>query len=268
MRKTILLAICLSGLGFAPVFGQGTRTIPGQIPGMPLGANATTPVPALTKFNLDFPGGPPELLVKAIEKATGKPLNVIIQDGDAGTTSLPPLKMNNVDVAQLFSALSVASVRSYYVTNGNSVSVETSQYQFNTRADNPSDDSIWFFTIVSPHVPPNPNACRFYSLAPYIERGFTVDDITTAIHTAWNLTGASANETANPQLFFHKETSLLIAVADPAKLQMVQDALNVLPATRVTSNEIDEMKKSIEMLRQQVGELKPMPHFPQPVSPH
>ncbi len=57
--------------------------------------------PALTKFNLDFPGGKPAELVKAIEKAMGKPLNTIISDEDANV-QLPPLKMNHVDVAQLF----------------------------------------------------------------------------------------------------------------------------------------------------------------------
>jgi hypothetical protein len=272
MRKTILLAICLSGLGFAPAFGQANQNDAGQLPPRVRGralsdTNTSGSAPALTKFNLDFPGGPPELLVKAIEKATGKPLNVIIQDDDRNA-NLPPLKMNNVDVEQLFMALSDGSSRTVYVTHGNQMSIDHSQYTFRTRDANLSDDSIWYLTVISPHFPPDPKVCRFYSLASYLDRGFTVDDITTAIHTAWNLEGASGNGTPEPipQLFFHKETSLLIAVGDSEKLQVVQDALDALPATRVTSNEIDSMKQSIETLKQQVGQLMAAPR-PTPAVP-
>ena len=65
---------------------------------------------ALTQFSLDFPGGTPAQLVKAIEKATGKPLNAIIPNEDADA-KLPPLKMDNVDVVKLFRALELASAK-------------------------------------------------------------------------------------------------------------------------------------------------------------
>ncbi|MEI9959790.1 MAG: sigma-70 family RNA polymerase sigma factor [Limisphaerales bacterium] len=89
----------------------------------------------LTKFNLDFPGGTPKELVAAIEKATGKPLNVIIPD-DAADTKLPPLKMDNVDAAQLFDALEQASVKqqAYYDKSRGfgAYSTHTSAYAFKT----------------------------------------------------------------------------------------------------------------------------------------
>jgi len=47
---------------------------------------------------------------------------------------------------------------------------------------------------------------------------------------------------------------------------VVQDVLDALPATRVTSNEIDQLNKSIEMLKQQVSELMAVPH-PTPAAP-
>ncbi|MHC1766566.1 MAG: hypothetical protein AB9869_20060 [Verrucomicrobiia bacterium] len=46
----------------------------------------------LTRFDLDFPGGTPGALAEAIEKASGKPLNLVIPIGSA-QTPLPPLKM-------------------------------------------------------------------------------------------------------------------------------------------------------------------------------
>jgi hypothetical protein len=69
----------------------------------------------LTRFDLDFPGGSPRELVAAIQKATGKHLNVIISDEDNAQTGLPPLKMNNVDVAQLFRALESSSEKTVTV---------------------------------------------------------------------------------------------------------------------------------------------------------
>ena len=64
---------------------------------------AYTKPSTLTQFNLDFPGGTPAQLIKAIEKATTKPLNVVINKEDENV-ELPPLKMNNVYLPQLFTA--------------------------------------------------------------------------------------------------------------------------------------------------------------------
>jgi hypothetical protein len=64
--------------------------------------------PALTKFNLDFPGGSPNELVAAIEKSSGRPLNTVVPNRFA-SLKLPPLKMKGVDVAELFQALEAAS---------------------------------------------------------------------------------------------------------------------------------------------------------------
>ena len=56
---------------------------------------------ALTRFSLDFPGGKPKELVAAIQKALGKPLNAIVPD-EFADVKLPPLKMANVNAADLF----------------------------------------------------------------------------------------------------------------------------------------------------------------------
>ena len=97
MKISKYLALGLLAISLTPVFGQ-----PSPKP--------ATDAPALTKFNLDFPGGTPAKFIKAIEKAMGKPLNAIIPTEDADV-QLPPLKMNDVDVAQLFKALEAASIK-------------------------------------------------------------------------------------------------------------------------------------------------------------
>jgi hypothetical protein len=188
----------------------------------------------LTKFNLDFPGGTPSELVAAIQKATGRPLNAIVPD-DLATTMLPPLKMNSVDVSQLFQALEAASRKTETVMRKNAgypggVSYSTFQtgYGFRERSDGrPSDDTIWYFHAEKPDQPPLPppdKVCRFYSLAPHLERGVSVDDITTAIETGWKMLG----ETSHPTISYHKDTKLLIAVGEPSKLETIDAVLKAL----------------------------------------
>ena len=193
----------------------------------------------LTKFSLDFPGGTPQQLVTAIEKATGKPLNAIISTENAGF-NLPPLKMNNVNAYQLFEAVEATSRKTEKVVTGTFIgggSGTSESYQFFTtsygfRTPNPngiSDDSIWYFYVEKPARPPQntyvaPKVCRFYPLTSYLERGLTVDDITTAIQTGWKMLG----DQETPTISFHKETKLLIAVGELSKLETIDAVLTAL----------------------------------------
>ena len=196
-----------------------------------------TPASALTKFNLDFPGGAPKELVAAIQKATGKPLNAIIPDEHANI-KLPPLKMTGVDVPQLFQALQLASAKVIAYVTGNSFGgfgggggQNQSYQQMNTSygfrtSGTPTDDSIWYFYADKPNLPTlEPvKTSRFYALTPYLDRGLTVDDITTAIQAGWKMLG----DKETPTISFHKETKLLIAVGEPDKLRVIDDVLKAL----------------------------------------
>jgi hypothetical protein len=207
---------------------------------------AATAARTLTKFNLDFQGGSPKELVIAIQKATGKPLNVIIREEDA-KIMLPPLLMINVDVAQLFQAVEQASTTTEaYITStyysgiggpSNSWQNMRTGYGFST-VGAPSDDSIWYFHVEKLAGPPlkPAKACRFYQLAPYLDRGLTVDDITTAIQTGWKMLGDS---TSTPSISFHKETKLLIAVGEPGKLEVIDAVLKALEAPKPKAVTID-----------------------------
>ena len=75
-------------------------------------------------------------------------------------------------------------------------------------------------TLLIPQEIQNKNCC-FYPLAPYLERGYTVDDITTAIRTGWKMSG----DKETPTISFHKETKLLIAVGEPDKLEVIDNVL-------------------------------------------
>ena len=240
--KTHVLLLCLTGCWLTTAFAQ-QPTAPGMPPRVPAPARVPPnaidpntglpvagavdpvtglPVRPLTKFSLDFPGGTPKELVKLIEKRLGRPLNVIVPE-EADSMHLPAIKMNNVDVSQLFGALKALRPMDVVIDNF----VYKIQFAFDTQGT-VSDDSIWAFVLTKElsrgMVRPPSKSCRFYSLAPYLERGLTVDDITTAIETGWKMLGDSAQPTIN----FHKDTKLLIAVGEPGKLEIIDDVLKAL----------------------------------------
>lgn len=226
MTKTILLLATLLVLpsAFAQVqLTSGTVTV---------SPNKT--IPELTKFNLDFPGGTPKQLVAAIEKAMGKPLNAIISPENADV-KLPPLRMKDVNVQQLFTALERISLKQEAIPSGNSYSIFRYVHGFKTEGPL-SDESIWYFWVEpSPVRPPaqaSRKVCRYFSLAPYLDRGQTVDDITTAIQTGWKMLG----DDEIPKISFHKETKLLIAVGDPGKLETIDAVLQALKTQPVPKN--------------------------------
>ncbi|MGO9529148.1 MAG: hypothetical protein ACLP0A_16430 [Verrucomicrobiia bacterium] len=187
--------------------------------------------PGLPKFDLDFPGGSPGDLVKAIAKASGHPLNAIIPKEDEDVI-LPPLKLRHIDVAQLFSALSAVSPKHILsrTANGNNFQYETTSYSFN--CDRPMEpDAVWYSRSVYARQPIAGNVCRFYQLNPYLKE-HSVESITTAIETGWKMLG----ETNPPTLSFHKDTGLLIAVGEPGDLAVISDVLTALEPPKMPPN--------------------------------
>jgi hypothetical protein len=258
MKTTCCTIICLTALGLATALAQEPPPPAPPAPAIPPHLTAPAPVPpaggfsdrlaniiqrasappaaesSLTKFDLDFPGGTPKDLVAAIEKATGRPLNAIVPD-ELANTKLPALKMNSVDVSQLFLALAAASRKSEAVISGTGYPYGPSSYQiantscgFRQVAEGRlTDDTIWYFYVDKPILPPltsSGKVCRFYALAPYLDRGMSVDDITTAVETGWKMLG----ETSPPTISFHKDTKLLIAVGEPSKLEPIDAVLKAL----------------------------------------
>jgi hypothetical protein len=216
MKKLACFFLGLATLATAPAFAQQPEK--GNAP------TAAEPARRLTKFDLDFPGGTPAQLVAAIQKAMGRPLNVIVP-AEYADWKLPPLKMNHVDVSQLFRALEQAGQLTKTLSTGSSWQTVNSICGFrtnDTNVANQSDDTVWYFYVNG--QPPPPKVSRFYLLTPYLESGLTVDDITTAIQTAWKMRG----ESTLPTLNFHKETKLLIAFGDFGQLVTIDDALKAL----------------------------------------
>jgi len=226
MKTSRCLIVCLTALVSSAVFGQQAG---------PLQSYPVATAPGLTKFDLDFPGGTPGELVTAIRTAMGRPLNAIVPSEDA-KLQLPPLKLARVDAAQLFHALLMASHhREVHIgtNSGHKQSYDYRDVYYGFWTSGPAtDDSIWYFhnDRIFPLAAP-PKFARFYLLTPYLNRGFTVDAVTSSIQTAWKMLGAPTV----PDVSFQKDTNLLIAVGKPSQLDTIDAVLRALRAAPLTA---------------------------------
>lgn len=274
MQTKLLAILSILTIGIRLACGQtppGQPTLqplPGQNPQppprMPYVAGTPQISPStqapLTKFNLDFPGGTPGELVRAIEKASSKSLNAIIPL-ELSHTRLPELRMKSVDVAQLFQALELASVKTVTYESGRMsgfyggsqgalggrAMYQTAQTAFGFKTQGtPSDDSVWYFFYQKPELPREPVVCRYWQLAPYLDAAYKIEDITTAIQTGWKMLGESAPPTIN----FHKDTKLLIAVGENDKLALIDSVLAELAKTAKVavnlSNSAPPQRRNVE----------------------
>jgi len=219
------------GVGVVPFVGQ--RDTRGESP--------------FTPFDLNFPGGTPAQLQAHIEQATSKALNVIIPP-EFADSQLPPLKMNNVTVPQLFDALSAAcrkvgpAVVGYF--NSPPGAPPTPRYEERessmgfrmTPGLAPTETTVWHFFRITPPVvkePTEPPICRFFNLEEPLT-AYKIEDITTALHTSYKMLG----DTNPPTMTFHKDTKLLIAVGDPGKLKLIEAMLTELTGTKPGFNSV------------------------------
>ncbi|MBL9169910.1 MAG: hypothetical protein JNN07_19395 [Verrucomicrobiales bacterium] len=216
MKKTLAIVLLSCALSALQTFGQ----LAGPRPSASSNESAST---NLVRFDLDFPGGTPSDLVDAIQKQSGRPLNAIIPD-ECLDEKLPALKMRSITVAELFQALGLATTKEIPDPSG-----PIGFRQFHLSATFKTEglitpDSIWFFRADKPVVLPKASpqqVCRFYQLAGFLEHQ-TVDDIITVVETGWKMMN---DGTPNPNLKFHKETKLLIAVGVENKLKVIEDVL-------------------------------------------
>ncbi|HTL59850.1 MAG TPA: hypothetical protein VL361_29530, partial [Candidatus Limnocylindrales bacterium] len=116
--------------------------------------------PSWQTFDLAFPGGRPRDLVSAIEKSTGKVLNVIITKDDE-SVEIPAMQFKSITVPDLFRALTMASQKPEQV-GGN---VYNTYYTFETQGQ--GENAIFYFKSHKP-TPPQ-KFCRFYQLADALE---------------------------------------------------------------------------------------------------
>jgi hypothetical protein len=227
------LLLCSQFLGFAQ------RSID-PLTGAPIGIQSLQGEPAeeLPKFDLEFAGGPVNQFVLRLREAIKVVdenffINIIVPS-KFEDTQLPPLKMRNIDVVQLFKALELSSqmviaydTGAYSMSHGGSRPIKQTvsiRYGFTTSGPI-TRNSIWhFFAEEPPRLTPT-KMVRYFQLAPYLSQ-FTMDDIGSAIEAGWNMLG----EKDTPKLNFHQDTKLLIAAGSAEHLEMINTMLNELGA--------------------------------------
>jgi hypothetical protein len=239
MKKHLLLLLGASIFSFNLASAQPMNMPSSMAP--PDGYVLVRVTNSLTKFDLDFPGGTPKDLLKAVEKATGKPLNAIVPD-DCVDLKISAVSVKNVTVAQLFEALIQASKTNERFTvldprdrsiggNGSDIYVEDSSYGFST-VGVPAENAIWYFhwnrgREREPWQVLSSTVCEFYQMEPYLEAGYKVEDMTTAVETAWKMLGV----TNAPAMSYHKDTKVLIVVGKQEQVDLVGSVLKQLSTT-------------------------------------
>lgn len=231
MKKSIVIALLAAALGAsaqdAPVNPVPTHSIRAQEKKQPPTDAALSLLTYAvehanadrqSRIDLDFPGGTPSQLVEAIKKITPETLNVIIPS-DAPGYQVPPFKMKQVTVADLFSALSKGSMRKVLQFPSGFKTVYGA-FERTGEGENP----VWYLRSSGSDIQREETVCRYFQLGHSLEKN-KIDDITTAIKTGWEMLGV----TDPPQLKFHPETKLLIAAGLPRQLDLIDQVLAALP---------------------------------------
>ena len=186
----------------------------------------------LSRFDLDFRGGTPKELVDSLGQAMGKQVNVIIIDS-ASKVRLPPVRVRNATVNDVFNAIATASQREVAIPSGqNTIQYKVVQCRFTPSGNSITDDTVWSF--VSNETDLEEQTLRLnqpkrelahFQLRDYLSDTLTVEDITTSIRTGWEMLAVKNP----PDLKFHKETGILIAAGDPQLLDQIPMLLKQLP---------------------------------------
>jgi cell division protein FtsB len=189
MTRAILFSAVLVGLFSTPAMAQ--RSSRNQV---------------IPSFDIDFPGGTLDELLKVIEGKIGTKTNVIASK-DALAAVLPAFSLRQVntkDVLQAMEKLVVLKDKKMHIaSSGPVITVHLRGYPTRTV----------------------PKWTRVHDLRDLLGEGnYKVADIVTAVETAW---GMGAKE-RTAQLKFHDETKLLIAMGTEFELDIIDRVLTEL----------------------------------------
>ncbi|MEW6744763.1 MAG: hypothetical protein AB1486_18575 [Planctomycetota bacterium] len=195
--------------------------------------------PLAQKIDVDFKGGTLGEFVEAIARQSGVTPNVIVSE-EAVQVVLPPIKLRGVAVVDLLMSLQ-------FVSTGPRLGVLQK-----------SSDIVALLI----DKPRNPRLSSVFDVKPVLGESVRIDDIVTAITTAWKMLSPSHTG----ELKYHPETHLLIAVGAQDELGIVRNVLAELSnrADReaasqkagVQEGELRRLSESVEILLKEIDLLK------------
>lgn len=217
------------------------RYFPAGVPGSPAAEAEAEP-----RFSIKFEGGSPDQLVRALRQAVTTTTknapgpNVMIANA-MRDVQIPPFALQNVTVSDVFQAL-----------NNVADSAKSGQWSLSG-----STQPIWvlnpansFGSSVDPLTGQplgmggrarEPRTVQVFPVSRYLAE-LKIDDLTTAIQTAWNLLPSVRDEGGTPPtLKFHKDTELLIAVGTDDQLRLAKEVLTSLSQGRAEKMEMERI---------------------------
>lgn len=239
----VVTSISSSSLAQSP--RPGIISAPRQIQVGGQNYSVEPPPPELPRFDLDFPGGAPEDLIKTISRVQGAKVNAIIPDEHVDV-KIPRLQLSHVTVPEVFTALLAAnSVGTRYPISG-----------FKSTGDGViTTNTIWTYfsdPVYEASKSVNNQKLKVFSLSRHLgkpEQGLhSVEDIITAVQTGWKM----QRITPNPELTYHPETKLLMVFGSDAALASITDVLRqleppaVVPVAAPTEKLNPEVMKVLE----------------------
>ncbi|MGF1448411.1 MAG: hypothetical protein ACFB20_03225 [Opitutales bacterium] len=230
----VALALCL-GLAL-PAQGQAVRVQPRTVQAAAHSQSATQPKTE-DRITMDFPGGTPAELIEAIDRALGRPINVILPEGSE-KLRMPPVRVADADYGYVLQSIQHGEQIALTTSRGGSPGLTTRSITYRDvgyRWEQNRD--VWVLRIHQVPMEPHVQQVQTVALGSYLER-YRIEDITTAIRLAWDNQPGPASLADSPyvawtppkpaSLHFHEETQLLVAVATPQEIALMQTTLEEL----------------------------------------
>ncbi len=196
--------------------------------------------------------------VALASKRLGHPINIVWTTGSEATP-LPALRLHQVTVNEFFAA----------VTAAGRIGLEQgrSGYQFTEIPEAPNVFTFSVSQLPEPGLqqlgrqrqlqsavqlqpaspPPKPKQSQFFDVSGLLGEKLSIDDITTAIRTAWGAAATEGDEPPMEALKFHQETQLLIATGSPEQLEAVNNLLALLGSRpQIVGVELDRKLHIVE----------------------
>jgi hypothetical protein len=185
------------------------------------GGPGTSPEPSID--NVTFKGGTAQELVDALEKTIGQKPNVILTPSLTGI-EIPPFELHNVTLGDIFMALNLmASAGREEWTWTRSPSSAGLWTLIPAKQQTQPQPGLAYFAQNQPPPPGSLRAAQIFNVSAFLDF-YKIEDITTAIETAWNMLKSETPA----EMKFHKDTHLLIAVGNGQQISVISQVLQEL----------------------------------------
>lgn len=245
------------------------QNVPPAPPKPPVPAIAAGAPAADQRFDLELADATPaQEVIELISKQLGHPVNVV-WSGDSTSALLPALRLHQVTLREFLGAVTAVG--------RTEMRLGRAGFEF---SEIPEAANVYTFSVIPPVPTPSPftlaqggavnringgvqlaapstpatpaKISQFFDLSVLLDDELKIEDITTAIRTAWTA-AADGAEPPTEALRYHLETQLLIATDIPERLKIVENIVDLLRSRNEPSKE--EKDQAIARLKRELEEL-------------